>query len=124
MKTQPEEISEAALVDAPPVRQFFPDHPVPLCRPAFAGPGTSNDLDLQRTLLAARSYRERVYTRPITSSARWPTSMARTLHHPNLIAAVLMTAIPTLLVYFARQRQVISGLTIGSARRTAGMQGA
>jgi ABC-type sugar transport system, permease component len=41
----------------------------------------------------------------------------RTSPNPNLIAAgALMTAIPTLLVYFALQRQFISGLTIGSGK--------
>ncbi|MFJ9713825.1 carbohydrate ABC transporter permease, partial [Streptomyces sp. NPDC101234] len=36
---------------------------------------------------------------------------------PNLVAAgSLLTAIPTLVVYFVLQKQFVSGLTLGSAK--------
>ena len=53
--------------------------------------------------------------RPITSAIA--NLSGEYFTNPNLIAAgSLMTAIPTLLVYFLLQKQFVSGLTLGSSK--------
>ncbi|MFC7260040.1 carbohydrate ABC transporter permease [Streptomyces lutosisoli] len=115
MKTIPKEISEAALVDGAPVwRQFF-QIILPLCRPAFAALATLESIWIYNDFFWPLALIETGDKRPITSALA--NLQGQYFTNPNLIAAgALMTAIPTLLVYFALQRQFISGLTIGSGK--------
>ncbi|WP_406481452.1 carbohydrate ABC transporter permease [Streptomyces sp. NBC_01615] len=115
MKTIPREISEAALVDGAPVwRQFF-QIILPLCRPAFAALATLESIWIYNDFFWPLALIETGDKRPITSALA--NLQGQYFTNPNLIAAgALMTAIPTLLVYFALQRQFISGLTIGSGK--------
>ncbi|WP_406327251.1 carbohydrate ABC transporter permease [Streptomyces sp. NBC_00203] len=115
MKTIPREISEAALVDGAPVwRQFF-QIILPLCRPAFAALATLESIWIYNDFFWPLALIESGDKRPITSALA--NLQGAYFTNPNLIAAgALMTAIPTLLVYFALQRQFISGLTIGSGK--------
>jgi multiple sugar transport system permease protein len=115
MKTIPKEISEAALVDGAPVwRQFF-QIVLPLCRPAFAALATLESIWIYNDFFWPLALIETGDKRPVTSALA--NLQGAYFTNPNLIAAgALMTAIPTLLVYFALQRQFISGLTIGSGK--------
>ena len=52
---------------------------------------------------------------PITSALN--NLQGQYFTNPNLVAAgALLTAIPTLIVYFALQRQFVSGLTLGASK--------
>ncbi|MFF3562593.1 carbohydrate ABC transporter permease [Streptomyces sp. NPDC002574] len=115
MKTIPREISEAALVDGAQVwRQFF-QIILPLCRPAFAALATLEAIWIYNDFFWPLALIETGDKRPITSALA--NLQGQYFTNPNLIAAgALMTAVPTLLVYFALQRQFISGLTIGSGK--------
>ncbi|MFD3453203.1 carbohydrate ABC transporter permease [Streptomyces sp. NPDC058691] len=115
MKTIPQEISEAALVDGAQVwRQFF-QIILPLCRPAFAALATLESIWIYNDFFWPLALIETGDKRPITSALA--NLQGQYFTNPNLIAAgALMTAVPTLLVYFALQRQFISGLTIGSGK--------
>ncbi|TXS69249.1 carbohydrate ABC transporter permease [Streptomyces sp. me109] len=115
MKTIPKEISEAALVDGAQVwRQFF-QIVLPLCRPAFAALATLESIWIYNDFFWPLALIETGDKRPVTSALA--NLQGQYFTNPNLIAAgALMTAIPTLLVYFALQRQFISGLTIGSGK--------
>ncbi|WP_405983393.1 carbohydrate ABC transporter permease [Streptomyces sp. NBC_00872] len=115
MRTIPKEITEAALVDGAPVwRQFF-QIVLPLCRPAFAALATLEAIWIYNDFFWSLALIETGDKRPITSALA--NLQGQYFTNPNLIAAgALMTAIPTLLVYFALQRQFISGLTIGSGK--------
>ena len=115
MKTIPKEISEAALVDGAQVwRQFF-QIILPLCRPAFAALATLESIWIYNDFFWPLALIETGDKRPVTSALA--NLQGAYFTNPNLIAAgALMTAIPTLLVYFALQRQFISGLTIGSGK--------
>lgn len=115
MRTIPKEITEAALVDGAPVwRQFF-QIVLPLCRPAFAALATLESIWIYNDFFWSLALIETGDKRPITSALA--NLQGAYFTNPNLIAAgALMTAIPTLLVYFALQRQFISGLTIGSGK--------
>ncbi|MFJ5263130.1 carbohydrate ABC transporter permease [Streptomyces sp. NPDC088387] len=115
MKTIPKEITEAAQVDGAPVwRQFF-QIILPLCRPAFAALATLESIWIYNDFFWPLTLIDTGDKRPITSALA--NLQGAYFTNPNLIAAgALMTAIPTLLVYFALQRQFISGLTIGSSK--------
>jgi multiple sugar transport system permease protein len=115
MKTIPKEIFEAALVDgAPAWRQFF-QIVLPRCRPAFAALATLESIWIYNDFFWSLALIQTGDKRPITSALA--NLQGQYFTNPNLIAAgALMTAIPTLLVYFALQRQFISGLTIGSGK--------
>ncbi|MFJ4521809.1 carbohydrate ABC transporter permease [Streptomyces sp. NPDC088810] len=115
MKTIPKEITEAAQVDGAPVwRQFF-QIILPLCRPAFAALATLESIWIYNDFFWPLILVDTGDKRPITSALA--NLQGAYFTNPNLIAAgALMTAIPTLLVYFALQRQFISGLTIGSSK--------
>ena len=103
MKTIPVEISEAALVDGASVWRQFWQIIVPLCRPAFAALATLltiwiyNDFFWGLVLISSGS------ERPITSAIA--SLSGEYFSNQNLIAAgALITAIPTLVVYFLLQR--------------------
>ncbi|MGW6057667.1 carbohydrate ABC transporter permease [Streptomyces sp. NPDC055189] len=115
MRTIPKEITEASLVDGAPVwRQFF-QIVLPLCRPAFAALATLESIWIYNDFFWSLALIDTGDKRPITSALA--NLQGQYFTNPNLIAAgALMTAIPTLLVYFALQRQFISGLTIGSGK--------
>ncbi|WP_432131911.1 carbohydrate ABC transporter permease [Streptomyces tendae] len=115
MRTIPKEISEAAVVDGAPVwRQFF-QIILPLCRPAFAALATLESIWIYNDFFWPLTLMNTGDKRPITSALA--NLQGQYFTNPNLIAAgALMTAIPTLLVYFALQRQFVSGLTIGSGK--------
>ncbi|MEV7285163.1 carbohydrate ABC transporter permease [Streptomyces sp. NPDC093252] len=115
MKTIPREITEAAQVDGAPVwRQFF-QIVLPLCRPAFAALATLESIWIYNDFFWPLVLVDTGDKRPITSALA--NLQGAYFTNPNLVAAgALMTAIPTLLIYFALQRQFISGLTIGSSK--------
>ncbi|MFE4667390.1 carbohydrate ABC transporter permease [Streptomyces sp. NPDC056716] len=115
MKTIPKEITEAAQVDGAPVwRQFF-QIVLPLCRPAFAALATLESIWIYNDFFWPLILVDTGDKRPITSALA--NLQGAYFTNPNLVAAgALMTAIPTLLIYFALQRQFISGLTIGSSK--------
>ncbi|WP_018569535.1 carbohydrate ABC transporter permease [Streptomyces sp. PsTaAH-124] len=115
MKTIPKEISEAALVDGAPVWRQFLQIILPLCRPAFAALATLESIWIYNDFFWPLTLIETGDKRPVTSALA--NLQGQYFTNPNLIAAgALMTAVPTLLVYFALQRQFVSGLTIGSGK--------
>jgi multiple sugar transport system permease protein len=115
MRTIPGEITEAAMVDGAPVwRQFF-QIILPLCRPAFAALATLESIWIYNDFFWALVLFQSGDKRPITSAIA--NLSGEFFTNPNLIAAgSLMTAIPTLLVYFFLQKQFVSGLTLGSSK--------
>ena len=113
MRTIPQEITEAALVDGAPVWRQFWQIILPLCRPAFAALATLESIWIYNDFFWAIVLISTGDKRPVTSAI---ANLSGTFFsNQNLIAAgALMTAIPTLVVYFALQRQFISGLTLGA----------
>lgn len=115
MKTIPLELEEAARVDGAKDLRIFFQIILPLCRPAFAALATLESIWIYNDFFWPLALIETGDKRPVTSALA--NLQGAYFTNPNLIAAgALMTAIPTLLVYFALQRQFISGLTIGSGK--------
>jgi multiple sugar transport system permease protein len=113
MKTIPQEITEAALLDGASVWTRYWKLTLPLCRPALAALATLlttwiyNDFFWAITLISSGD------KRPITSALA--NLQGQYFTNQNLLAAgALITAVPTLLVYVLLQKQFVAGLSLGS----------
>jgi multiple sugar transport system permease protein len=115
MRTIPDEMYEAALVDGASLWSRYWRLTLPLCRPALAALATLlttwiyNDFFWAITLMVTGS------KRPITSALA--NLQGQFVSNQNLIAAAaVMAAIPTLVVYVLLQKQFIAGLTLGATK--------
>ncbi|MFF2505774.1 carbohydrate ABC transporter permease [Streptomyces sp. NPDC058067] len=113
MRMLPHELTEAALVDGASVWRLYWQIVLPLCRPAMAALATLLSIWIYNDFFWAIVLVATGENMPITSALQNLSGQYFT--DPNLIAAgALLTAVPTLLVYFALQRQFVSGLTLGA----------
>ncbi|MEU9149771.1 carbohydrate ABC transporter permease [Streptomyces sp. NPDC048417] len=115
MRSLPHELTEAALVDGASVWRLYWQITLPLCKPAMAALATLLSIWIYNDFFWALVLISTGDNMPITSALNNLSGQFFT--DPNLVAAgSLLTAIPTLLVYFALQKQFVSGLTLGSAK--------
>lgn len=113
MKTLPYELTEAALVDGASVWRQYWQIVLPLCRPALAALATLEFTFIYNDFFWATVLIRTGDKRPITSALA--NLQGQYFTNDNLIAAAaLLTAIPTLVVFFALQRQFVAGLTLGA----------
>jgi multiple sugar transport system permease protein len=115
MRTIPEEMFEAAVMDGASAWTRYRKLTLPLCRPALAALATLlttwiyNDFFWDITLMSSGD------KRPITSALA--NLQGQYVSNQNLIAAAAMlTAIPTLVVYICLQKQFVAGLSLGSSK--------
>jgi multiple sugar transport system permease protein len=115
MRTIPDDMYEAALVDGASMWSRYWRLTLPLCRPALAALATLlttwiyNDFFWAITLMVTGS------KRPITSALA--NLQGQFVSNQNLIAAAaVMAAIPTLVVYMLLQKQFVAGLTLGATK--------
>ncbi len=115
MKTIPNEIDEAAVVDGASLWTRYWRLTLPLCRPALAALATLlttwiyNDFFWAITLISTGN------RRPITSALN--NLQGQFVANQNMIAAAaLIAAIPTLVVFVLLQKQFIRGLALGSTK--------
>lgn len=115
MRSIPDEMYEAALVDGAGLWTRFWKLTLPLCRPALAALATLlttwiyNDFFWAITLMSSGS------KRPVTSALA--NLQGQFVSNQNLIAAAaLIAAVPTLVVYVLLQKQFIAGLALGSSK--------
>jgi multiple sugar transport system permease protein len=111
----PKELTEAAVMDGASVWRTYRSILLPLARPALAALATLeftwiyNDFFWGILLLRTGS------KFPITSALNNLSGQFFTDN--NLLAAgALLVALPTLIVYFALQKQFVAGLTLGSTK--------
>jgi multiple sugar transport system permease protein len=111
----PKELGEAAVMDGASVWRTYRSIMLPLARPALAALATLeftwiyNDFFWGILLLRTGS------KFPITSALNNLSGQFFTDN--NLLAAgALLVALPTLIVYFALQKQFVAGLTLGSTK--------
>jgi multiple sugar transport system permease protein len=115
MKTLPKELTEAAVVDGAHTFQIYSRVIMPLVRPPLAAltvllvTWIYNDFFWALILMRTGS------KLPITSALN--NLKGQFFTDNNLIAAgSVIVAIPTLIVFFAAQKQFISGLSLGSTK--------
>lgn len=116
MKTIPRELNEAAVVDGASIWKSYRSVIMPLTRPALAALATLqvtwvyNDFFWALVLMSGKGAKM-----PITSALN--NLKGQYFTDFNLLAAgAVLVAIPTLIVFFALQKQFISGLTLGSTK--------
>ncbi len=113
MKTIPHELTEAALVDGASVWRQYWQVILPLCRPALAALATLEFTFIYNDFFWATVLLRTGDKRPITSAIANLSGQYFT--NNNLIAAAaLITAVPTLAIFFGLQKQFVAGLTLGS----------
>lgn len=115
MKTIPKELNEAAVVDGAGVLTTYWSVILPLTRPALAALATLQVTWIYNDFFWALTLMNHGDKYPITSALNNLKGQFFTDY--NLVAAgSIMIAIPTLVVFFALQKQFISGLTLGSTK--------
>ncbi|MDQ6772483.1 MAG: carbohydrate ABC transporter permease [Candidatus Dormibacteraeota bacterium] len=115
MRTLPKEITESALVDGAGVFAIWWRIILPLCRPALAALGTLLFTFIYNDFFWALLLMKSGDKRPITSALN--NLQGEFFTNYNLLGAgALLAALPTLIVFFALQRQLIGGLTLGSTK--------
>ena len=115
MRTLPQEILEAAIVDGAGVWTQFWRITLPLCRPALAALATLEFTWVYNDFLWALIFISNPDKLPITSSLNNLRGQFFTDY--NLLAAgSVLVALPTVLVFLLLQRHFISGLTLGSTK--------
>ncbi|HZU56639.1 MAG TPA: carbohydrate ABC transporter permease [Actinocrinis sp.] len=115
MKTIPAGLREAAVVDGATVWQIYSRIILPLLKPAVAALATLLSIWIYNDFFWAIVLISSGDKMPITSAL---ANLSGTFFtNDNLVAAgALLTAIPTLIVYFLLQRQFVSGLTLGAEK--------
>ena len=115
MKTLPREMYEAAVVDGASVmRQFF-QLTLPLCRPALAALATLQVTWVYNEFFWATVLLQSGDKFQVTSSLN--NLRGQFFTDNNLVAAgAIVVALPTLIIFFALQKQFVAGLTLGSTK--------
>jgi multiple sugar transport system permease protein len=115
MKTIPKELTEAAVVDGANTFQIYRKVVMPLVRPALAALAVLEFTWVYNDFFWALLLMRTGSKLPVTSALN--NLKGQFFTDNNLIAAgAVLVAIPTLIVFFAAQRQFISGLTLGSTK--------
>ena len=115
MKTLPKELYESAQVDGASVlRQFF-QLTLPLCRPPLAALATLQVTWIYNEFFWATVLLQSGDKFPITSSLN--SLQGQFFTDYNLLSAgSVLAMLPVLVIFFALQRQFVSGLTLGSTK--------
>lgn len=115
MKTLPKELNEAAVVDGASVWRTYWSVILPLTRPALAALATLQVTWIYNDFFWAIILMKDGDRMPITSALN--NLKGQYFTDNNMMAAgAIMVAIPTLIVFFALQKQFVSGLTLGSTK--------
>ncbi|TDD17568.1 carbohydrate ABC transporter permease [Nonomuraea diastatica] len=113
MRTIPEEISEAALVDGAGVWKRYWRLTLPLCRPVLAALSTLQFTWMYNDFLWALVLMSSGDKLPVTSALNNLRGQFFTDY--NLLAAgSVLVALPTLIVFQLLHKQFVAGLTLGS----------
>jgi len=115
MKQVPKEINEAAVVDGASVWKTYWSVLLPLTRPALAALATLEFTWVYNDFFWGILLMRTGDKFPVTSALNNLSGQFFTDY--NLLAAgSLIVALPTLIVYFALQKQFVAGLTLGSTK--------
>ncbi|MFG1701730.1 carbohydrate ABC transporter permease [Nonomuraea sp. M3C6] len=115
MRTIPEEISEAALVDGAGVWKRYWRLTLPLCRPVLAALSTLQFTWMYNDFLWALVLMSSGDKLPVTSALNNLRGQFFTDY--NLLAAgSVLVALPTLIVFQMLHKQFVAGLTLGATK--------
>lgn len=115
MRTLPQEILEAAIVDGAGVWTQFWRVTLPLCRPVLAALGTLQFTWMYNDFLWGLVFLSDGDKLPVTSALN--NLRGEFFTDYNLLAAgSVLVALPTVLVFLLLQRHFIAGLTLGASK--------
>jgi multiple sugar transport system permease protein len=115
MKTIPAEIYESARVDGASVFRQFWQLTLPLCRPPLAALATLQVTWVYNEFFWATVLLQSGDKYPITSSLN--SLQGQFFTDYNLLSAgSVLAMLPVLVIFFALQRQFVSGLTLGATK--------
>ncbi len=115
MKTLPHEIYESAELDGASVWRQYWQLTMPLVRPALAALATLQVTWIYNEFFWATVLISRGDKYPVTSALN--NLRGQFFSDTNLVAAgSIIVALPVLVVFFALQKQFVSGLTLGSTK--------
>ncbi|MEU7746875.1 carbohydrate ABC transporter permease [Nonomuraea sp. NPDC052129] len=115
MRTIPEEITEAALVDGASVWRRYWQLTLPLCRPVLAALATLEFTFMYNDFLWALVLMSSGDKLPVTSALNNLRGQFFTDY--NLLAAgSMLVALPTLIVFQMLHKQFVAGLTLGATK--------
>ncbi|GAA1325863.1 carbohydrate ABC transporter permease [Pseudonocardia xinjiangensis] len=115
MKTVPREIYESAEIDGASVWRQYWQLTLPLCRPALAALAVLQTTWVYNEFFWATVLIQDFQKLPITSSLN--NLRGQFFVDYNLLSAgSVLVALPVLVVFFALQKQFVSGLTLGSTK--------
>ncbi len=115
MKTIPAEIYESARVDGASVARQFWQLTLPLCRPPLAALATLQVTWIYNEFFWATVLLQSGDKFPITSSLN--SLQGQFFTDYNLLSAgSVLVMLPVLVIFFALQRQFVSGLTLGATK--------
>ena len=114
-RTLPHELTEAAIVDGAGVWRQYWQVTLPLARPALGALATLEFTWIYNDFLWALVLMSTGDKYPITSALN--NLRGEFFTDYNLLAAgSVLVALPTMIIFFALQKQFISGLTLGSTK--------
>lgn len=115
MKALPTELTEAARVDGAGVWRQYVSVVMPLTRPALAALGTLEVIFIYNDYFWPLILIQDPSRYPLTTGVN--NLRGEFQENFNLLAAgAMITAIPTLIIYLALQRQFVAGLTLGASK--------
>ena len=115
MRTIPNEIMDAARIDGSSEFGIYWRIAVPLTVPAIAALATLEFTWIFNDYIWAFILVQRDALKPVTFGLAGLQGQYST-NWPLMVAAALLAAVPTLIVFFVLQRYFIGGLTLGSGK--------
>ena len=115
MKSLPNELDEAAIIDGASVFQVLKNITVPLTKPMFATVGIMVFIWSYNDLVTSLVYISDQKLKPICVILTMVSNMHGT-DYGAMMAAICITIIPVLILYIMSQEMVVKGLTAGSVK--------
>lgn len=115
MRSLPGELDEAATIDGASMIQIFTLITAPLTKPMFATVGIMVFIWSYNDLLTSLVYLSQPKMQPVCVILSMVSNMFGT-DYGSMMAAIIITILPLLILYVISQEQVIKGLTAGAVK--------
>lgn len=115
MRSLPNELDEAATIDGANAMRIFARITVPLSKPMFATVGIMVFIWSYNDLLTSLVYLSQRKMQPVCVILSMVSNMFGT-DYGSMMAAIIITILPLLILYVISQEQVIKGLTAGAVK--------
>ena len=115
MRSLPDELDEAAIMDGATPIYVFSRITMPLSKPMFSTVGIMVFIWSYNDLLTSMVYLSQRSKQPVCVILSMVSNMFGT-DYGSMMAAIIVTIVPLLILYVISQEQVIKGLTAGAVK--------